>query len=344
LGRVDEALRQHRRAKELQPDYAEACFSESLAQLSQGDFGYGWENYEARWRTKEQTTMREYAQPFWTGETLKAGRLLIWGEQGLGDEVMFAGLLPEVMRSGNRCVLDCDRRLAPLLTRSFPGLEVLSDEPELGEIAAHLPMGSLPKLFRTSHGSFAATTSRYLAADPGKRERFRAGYGDGRRLGGLAWHTKNRKTGRARSIDLALFEPLWARSDIRWVSLQYGDHKALEDQVATAQAAVLVDRSVDQLSDVDGFAAQIAAMDMVVTIDNSTAHLAGALGVPVWLLLPFAPDWRWLQGCDSSPWYPSMRVFRQRERGDWRSVMQEVDCALALENFAHAIGEFAPLG
>jgi tetratricopeptide (TPR) repeat protein len=156
-GRLDEALRQHRRAKERQPDYAEACFSESLVQLAQGDFDNGWENYEARWRTKEQTPMREYEQPLWTGETLKAGWLLLWGKQGLGDEVMFAGLLPEVMQRGNRCVLDCDRRLRPLLARSFAGLEVLAGELPLEGIAAHLPIGSLPRLLRRSHGSFAAT-------------------------------------------------------------------------------------------------------------------------------------------------------------------------------------------
>jgi ADP-heptose:LPS heptosyltransferase len=169
-----------------------------------------------------------------------------------------------------------------------------------------------------------------LIADPVARERFRARYaetGNGR-LVGLAWHTNNRKTGRARSIDLRLFAPLLARPDIRWVSLQYGDHDVLENQAAETSAPILIDRPVDQFSDIDAFAAQIAAMDMAVTIDNSTAHLAGALGVPTWVLLPFAPDWRWLQAREDSPWYPTLRLFLQRQRGDWQSVVQSVQRVL----------------
>jgi hypothetical protein len=256
--------------------------------------------------------------------------LLIWGEQGVGDEIMFAGLIPDVIRTGNRCILDCDARLKPLFSRSFPGIAVVSgyqpdSEPE---ISAHLPSGSLPGLFRATSAAFATTTSPYLIADPDERDRFRARYADGRRLVGLAWHTNNRKTGRHRSIDLSLLAPLLARPDIRWVSLQYGVHDAVADQAAAARTPILIDRSVDQLSDIDVFAAQVAAMDLVVTIDNSTAHLAGGLGVPTWLLLPFAPDWRWLQAREDSPWYPAMRLFRQTKPGDWQPVVRSVDSAL----------------
>jgi hypothetical protein len=276
--------------------------------------------------------MRVYRQPLWTGETLAAGRLLIWGEQGIGDEIMFAGLMPDVIRTGNRCLLDCDARLKPLFARSFPGIDMVSgrapghdSEPD---VAAHLPSGSLPGLFRASLAAFGATTSPYLVADPLARERFRAHRTDGRRLVGLAWSTKNRTKGRDRSIDLSLFASLFARSDIRWVSLQYGDHDELESQAAAASAPILVDRSVDQFSDIDLFAAQIAAMDMVVTIDNSTAHLAGALGVPAFVLLPIVSDWRWLQACEDCPWYPTLRLFRQPRRGDWQSVLQAVQSAI----------------
>ncbi|HKN72988.1 MAG TPA: tetratricopeptide repeat-containing glycosyltransferase family protein [Terriglobales bacterium] len=358
LGKVDEALVQFRRALALQPDYAQAGFRESLTQLLKGDFASGWRNYERRWLSYPKdhgTPMRTYRQPLWTGEKwtgekLADGRLLIWGEQGVGDEIMFAGLIPDVLRSGNRCILDCDARLKPLFVRSFPGIGVISGcvsqqssgrssgqssgessghDPEL-DIAAHLPCGSLPGLFRATRAAFAATKSPYLVADPVERERFRARYShaDGRRLVGLAWHTNNRKTGRLRSIDLSLFAPLFGRRDIRWIGLQYGDHDALQSQVAAASAPIFIDRSVDQLSDIDVFAAQIAAMDMVVTIDNSTAHLAGALGVSTMVLLPFAADWRWLQTREDSPWYPSLRLFRQPRRGDWQSVMQRLTSAL----------------
>jgi tetratricopeptide (TPR) repeat protein len=339
LGKVDEALARFKIAVALQPDYSQAGFSVSLAQLLKGDFAAGWHNYEKRWQSEDHhTPRRNYSQPFWAGERLLSGRLLIWGEQGVGDEIMFAGLIPDVIRTNNCCVLDCDVRLQPLFARSFPEVDVISSradgydfehDPER-KIAAQLPCASLPGLFRSSSTAFAATKWPYLIADPAEREKFRARYrgglrnSDRNRLIGLAWHTNNRKTGSARSIDLSWLSPLLARQDICWVSLQYGDHAALESQAAAANARIHIDRSVDQLANVDLLAAQVAAMDMVITIDNSTAHLAGALGVHTWVLLPFAPDWRWLLEREDSPWYPTLRLFRQPKRGDWQSVVQRV--------------------
>ena len=334
--KVDEAIAAHQRALALNSDLPEPHYNLGLAQLLKGDFKSGWPNLEWRWQTKDhQTPMRDYARPLWTGEKIDSGRVLIWGEQGVGDEIMFAGLIPDAIRTGNRFVLDCDSRLQPLFARSFSEVEVVGrhhfgndlKDPE-SDLAAHLPSGSLRGLFRTSSDAFAATTSPYLLADPAVRDQFRARYADGRCLVGLAWYTRNQQTGHDRSIDLSLLAPLFELKNIQWVSLQYGDHDDLENQANAANAPVFVDRSVDQLADIDIFAAQIAALDMVITIDNSTAHLAGALGVPVWVLLPFARDWRWLQVREDSPWYPSMRLFRQPQRGDWQSVLQTVLSAL----------------
>jgi tetratricopeptide (TPR) repeat protein len=338
-GDVEEALLQFAKALDLRPEYAQAGFGEALAHLQGGDFATGWEKYERRWQSIDHDTpRRSYSQPLWAGGKLASGSLLLWGEQGVGDEVMFAGLIPDAVRSGNLCILDCDARLQPLFARSFPGIDVVSGcTPEShpqSKIASQLPSGSLPRLFRSSPSAFAATTSPYLIADPAEQQRLRARYTEGRRLVGLAWYTNNRKTGRQRSIDLSLLAPLSAQPGNRWISLQYGDHGLLEEQAAAAGAPILVDRAVDQLSDMDLFAAQIAAMDLVITIDNSTAHLAGALGVPVWVLLPFAADWRWLLNREDSPWYPTMRLFRQPGPGDWQSVVQSVDSALAEMNSA----------
>jgi tetratricopeptide (TPR) repeat protein len=331
MGNADGALERYRSALALNPDYAQAHFSESLAQLLKAEFASGWRNYEWRWRTKEHDTrMRPYPQPCWTGSNL-SGRLLIWGEQGIGDEIMFAGLIPEVIRTGNRCVLDCDPRLGPLLARSFPAVEVISSpapDHRVEDFDAHLPCGSLPALFRSNEAAFSATTCPYLVPDLLARDHFRASYSGERRVVGLAWYTRNRKTGRNRSIRLSLLAPLFAHNDIRWVSLQYGEPVALEAEAAAAKASLLIDRSVNQFADIDRFAAQIAAMDLVITIDNSTAHLAGALGIPTWLLLPFAPDWRWRETREDSPWYPSLRLFRQPKLGDWSTVIQNVCAAL----------------
>jgi tetratricopeptide (TPR) repeat protein len=333
-GKVDEALAQFAIALSLRSDYAQAGFGESLAQLLQGRFDVGWRNYERRWQSIDHDTpKRSYQEPAWAGNRLESGSLLIWGEQGVGDEIMFAGLIPDVLRTNNRCVLDCDARLRPLFARSFPSLTVVSGchpgtHPEL-EIASHLPSGSLPGLFRRTDLDFGAPTRAYLVADQANRDSLHTRYGDGRPLVGLAWHTNNRKTGRFRSIGLPLLAPLFTDPELRWISLQYGDSGQLEDQAASAGLSILVDRDVDQLSDMDLFAAQIAAMDLVITVDNSTAHLAGALGVPVWVLLPFAPDWRWLLQREDCPWYPTMRLFRQTKPGDWLSVVEKVKQALA---------------
>jgi Flp pilus assembly protein TadD len=323
LGRQDEALARFQRALSLEPDNAEIAFNLALAQLLRGDFSAGWVHYEQRWRSVDHDTpMRNYTQPLWTGEELPASRLLLWGEQGVGDEIMFAGLVPEVVCRGFRCILDCEQRLQPLFARSFPGVEVVSGYRK-EDFVAHLPCGSLPRILRTFNAS------PYLIADRERQSRFRSRYADGRVMIGLAWHTNARKTGSIRSIDLPNLAPLFAHPAIRWVSLQYGDYDVLKNQAAIACAPILFDRSVDQLLDMDGFAAQVAAMDMVITIDNATAHLAGALGVPVWVLLPFLPDWRWLMTGGGSSWYPSMRLFRQPQRGDWTSVVQRVNDRLS---------------
>ena len=339
-GDLDSSLTCHRRALALNPELAEAAAAEAMVLLMKGDYANGWHNFERRWQTRDyDTAMRAYPQPLWTGEPLEARRVLIWGEQGIGDEIMFAGLIPDVVRTGTSCVLDCDARLQPLFARSFPGVEVVrsgaADAADAGvDFAAHLPGGSLPGIFRSSAEAFSATTSPYLFADAETRTRLRNRYADGgktaesQKLIGLAWHTRNRKSGPQRSIGLELLAPLFAHPGLRWVSLQYGDHGELEAQAAAAQAPLLIDREVDQLADMDTFAAQVAAMDLVVTIDNSTAHLAGALGVPTWVLLPFAPDWRWLESGDESPWYPTMRLFRQTQAGDWLSVVQRVGLAI----------------
>ncbi len=332
-GQLDSSLVCYRRASGLNPLLAEAATAEAAVLLLRGDFAAGWRASERRWDTLDHDTPpRSYPWPRWNGEQTPSGRLLIWREQGIGDQIMFAGLIPDVIHSGVSCVLDCDPRLETLFARSFPKVVIApaltpGDHPEL-EIAAHLPCGSLPGLFRTSGAAFAATTSPYLVPDTMKRAMFRKRYFDGRKTVGLAWYTMNKKTGRIRSVDLSMLAPLFALLGVRWISLQYGGHDTLEKQAAAANAPVLIDHDVDQFTNVDEFAAQIAALDLVITIDNSTAHLAGALGVPTWVLLPFVPDWRWLLDRSDSPWYPSIRLFRQTKINDWQSVVQHVKNAL----------------
>ena len=325
---LDGALACFREALAAEPDHPRAGFAEALLLLLQGNFREGWAAYECRWASADHATpMRAYPQPRWQGQPVD-GSVLLWPEQGIGDEIMFSSAVPDAIRTGTRCILQCDARLQPLFARSFPEVEVISDS-DAGfdparEIAAQLPLGSLPGLYRRDRNEFASSASPYLRADPARREHYRSRYANGEKIVGLAWFSNNVKTGKDRSIDLEQVNPLLAVPGTRWISLQYGDLPTLGAEIAETDAAIYVDPEVDQLRDIDEFAAQVAAMDLVITIDNTTAHLAGALGVPVWLLLPFAPDWRWPECGGGSPWYPSMRIFQQPERGDWTSVVAEV--------------------
>ncbi len=326
-GHIESALQRFRDALVLEPEYANAHFGRALIHLLQARYAEGWAEYEWRWKSDQHSTRwRDIERPIWKGTRLPVGQLLLWGEQGIGDEILFAGLVPDAVATGNQCVLECDPRLVPLFARSFPEVTVMaSRSADRERITAHLPSGSLPGLFRRNPSDFMSTTPRYLCAEPAEVARFRERCRDRRHVVGLAWHTRNLKSGYRRSIDLSLMTLLFTRTDVRWVSLQYGDHDAIEREADAAGAPMLIDRTVDQLVDIDTFAAQVSAMDLVITIDNSTAHLAGALGVPVWVLLPFAPDWRWSEEREDCPWYPSMRLLRQPALGDWKSVVENAD-------------------
>ena len=333
LGRLEEALRSMATALEIQPGYPQARFGQALAQLRRGDYASGWRNYESRWQSPDHDTpWRAYPQPLWRGEKLASGRLLLWGEQGIGDETQFAGLIPEALRTGNSVVLDCDARLQPLFARSFPGVEVVSG---YGAAEAQLRRDSRPTADGQPAGTVSENGSRFC--------RHCLALSQGRSCGAgtlprplRRWAQADRasladaesKTSRRRSIALERLAPLFALSGIRWISLQYGTFNVLEEQAAAANAPLLIDRGVDQFANIDCFAAQVAAMDQVITIDNSTAHLAAALGRPVWLLLPFAADWRWLEARQESPWYPTLRLFRQSKPGDWEPVVEKLRASL----------------
>jgi ADP-heptose:LPS heptosyltransferase len=198
-------------------------------------------------------------------------------------------------------------------------------------VDVHVPMGGVARYRRRSIEGFPQHQG-YLSVDMPLSKRLRACYQQRRKkpVIGISWWTKAAKKGPKRSIDLAWLAPLTRRSDVEVVSLQYGDH--MEDLEA-CEGVVTVDKSIDQWQDLDGFAAQVAAMDVVLSIDNATVHMAGALNVPVITLLPKAADWRWLQGTSTSPWYPSMQLLRQQEMGNWQALqsaaMHAVDNVLA---------------
>ncbi|SMF44313.1 Tetratricopeptide repeat-containing protein [Azospirillum oryzae] len=332
-GRAGEALGAFEQAVNADGDAPQARFNRSIALLTLGRLAEGWDDYELGWAVPSGRFPRaEFPQPLWDGRPLGDGRLLVWGEQGLGDEVMFASLIPQLAGEGVRVVLDCDARLAPLLSRGLPGVTVVArrEPPDerltAPDVVAQIPAGSLPRLMRRRIEDFAGRQPAFLKADPGRvaelRRRLEDGRGDGRRLIGVSWSSKNAAVGHLRSIPLARLAKALERPDVGLVSLQYGD------VAAEAAAAGVTDPGLDAWGDIDGLAALIAAMDLVVSVDNSTVHLAGGLGRPAWALLPHSAEWRWMQGRHDTVWYPSVRLFRQTAPGDWDGVLRELGEAM----------------
>jgi tetratricopeptide (TPR) repeat protein len=343
LGRLDESIAALQRAIAFRPDYANAHWDLSLALLAGGNFSEGWKEYEWRWSSDHHRSPQlPTTRPVWEGAETANG-LLLWQEQGIGDTVMFLSLLQEISTHADPVIVQADRRLLPVLQRSFTPvpsaerdtLRLIQGRVEFSErsipvgedrYAHHLPLGSLPGHLRPSAQDFTRQPKRYLRADPLRsrslRERLRRG---GRLTCGISWRSSNPMIGNRKSLPLAALAAALARPEVRLVSLQYGD-------VATEIAAlrqergieVTVEPSVDNFRDIDGLASLIEACDLVISISCTTVHLAGALGKPTWVLLSDVPDWRWGLTGDSSLWYPSLRLFRQQRRGDWSTVLQQL--------------------
>jgi tetratricopeptide (TPR) repeat protein len=334
--RFEEAIAAYRRAQAVAPDNIDAHHFESFALLLLGRFEEGWEAYEWRLRTPDMAAKAaHYPQALWNGRRDLSGRLLIWNEQGVGDEIMFLSLLPELARK-MALLVECDARLVGLFRRSLPGIDFVARPSEgaaapdwPADIAAQTPAGSLMRHLRPNLASFATGSGAYLKPDPQRRDALRQRYGSDRLRVGLSWHTNAPNAGLRRRMALSTLLPLLRNPGARFVSLQYGDHAAEIAAVTEGGGKLLQDSTIDPWADLDGFAAQLAALDLVITIDNSTAHFAGALGVPCWVMLPHPPEWRWLLRRSDCVWWPTMRLFRQSEPGDWKPVITELTGLLA---------------
>jgi hypothetical protein len=298
--------------------------------LANGDYARGWEDYEMRNARGRGTGERAFPFPAWRGEELRPGAsLLVFAEQGLGDEIMFASCVPDLVARGFDCVIECDVRLAGLFARSFPAATVhgaardgdrrwLSDYPQ---IEAQCAIGSLPRLLRRSRAEFPPRDG-YLRADPQSvtRWRTRLARDTAGRSVGIAWRGGSASTrGDLRSVPLNVLAPLFAIPRLTFVNLQRDAGNAIEEITATYGANVL--NYAEALTDVEETAALLNALDCVITVDNSVAHLAGALGCPTWIMLAYSADWRWLRTQAECLWYPSATLWRQSAPGDWAGVI-----------------------
>ncbi len=326
------------RALALRPDDAEMHYNRALAHLAVGDLDRAWADFAWRWKQRKFKP-RPFPQPWWDGSR-PAGRILAWGEQGIGDEVLAAGMLGDLAgRAPAGIVLECDRRFVPLIRRSFPDIVAVprsdpaAPETAAPDIVAQVPVGDLHLHLRRRRGDFRPH-SGYLRADPAQtaqlRRRYKAAGGGagGPLLVGISWQSTNPRLGVGKSLGLAEWTPILQAPGVTFVSLQYGDVAREAAAAADATGArILVDPEIDSLVDIDGFAAQVAAMDLVVTVSNTAVHFAGALNRPAWLMLPRGNGllWYWLmcQG-EACPWYPSIRVFRQDREGDWSGMVERL--------------------
>jgi tetratricopeptide (TPR) repeat protein len=321
------------------PALAEAAFNLACCDLRAGDLAAGWARFGARAGADPASfanggTMPPHI-PLWRGEDLAGKTLLIWGEQGLGDQILFAGFLPSL--AARKIVLACAPRLVPLFARAFPHVAVLPQDDALPaglegrQIDVQVPLADLGRHVWPAR---LPPTPRpaFLQADPERtavlRRRYRDWAGHGL-LVGLSWHSRRATAGPRKSLPLAARAPILRVPGVAFVSLQYGETEA--DLAAAGQSGVAVhaDPEVDATHDLPGLAAQIAAVDLVITVSNTTAHLAGALGGPVWTLAPVGGGslWYWFRGHDpwqQSPWYPAMRVYHQPHPGAWEPLLHRV--------------------
>ncbi|MEK9969143.1 MAG: tetratricopeptide repeat protein [Ferrovibrio sp.] len=320
LGQVEDARASYRDALARQPNDPETQWNYALAALAAGDFAAGWQAYAWRWRkAAPPLPHRAWPWPAWTGNDIANKRLLIWGEQGLGDRLLLLQFLPGLIEDGAKVTLETDPRLIPLLRRSFPGVEFAAEgthaDPALLQQSfdGHRPLGDLAVTVPPGRPVLRADTARALALG----DKYRNGSRD--RLIGLSWRSANPTLGAAKSLSIADLAPLAKAAGLRFVCLQYGatpeEHAALS---ALFGDRYIVDPDIDTQNDLAGLADQIAALDLTVTVSNVTAHIAGALGRPVWVMAP--PVGRSLffylmATGEGTPWYPGMRILR-RDHGE----------------------------
>ena len=322
--RLQEARRHYDRAVTLEPGLGNARWNRSLLDLLEGKFESGWQDYDVR-RFRKQTAPRSFSQPIWRGEPLNGARILLHAEQGLGDAIQFMRYAPLVQAAGGKVILDVKPSLVRL-ARQLSGVDdLIATGDPLPEFAWQCPLLSLPSAFKTNLKSIPGQVPYLSAPEEARQSADQLAWPDSGRRIGLVWSGNSEYTeDRSRSIRLSTFKSLLQLDGFHFFSLQFGSAASQRKEVEPA--IVDLTTSIDDFADT---AALIEKLDLVISVDTAVAHLAGALAKPVWTLLPFAPDWRWMLDREDSPWYPSMRLFRQPQTGDWESVIERVTVELA---------------
>ena len=326
LGDNDEALACFKTTLELNPDHPDCRWDRSLSLLQKGEFKEGFEEYEWRWKLAGNPPS-DFTQPLWDGSEFKGKTILLYQEQGFGDMIHFARYIPLVKEKGGAVIVETQPELARLFSTIEGVGQVVNKGSDLPKFDVHLPMMSLARVFGTTLETVPAAIP-YLKPPEAHAAKLPATLGDSRKIG-IAWasHPTHKNDSR-RSCPFRHFIELTGVTDTRLYSLQTGP--AVADITENRCEALITDIG-SKMRDFAETAGVIAELDLVVTVDTAIAHLAGALGKPAWVALSYPGDWRWMQGRDDNPWYPSARLFRQQRPGDWDGVFERIRQALAEE-------------
>ncbi|HEY1934598.1 MAG TPA: tetratricopeptide repeat-containing glycosyltransferase family protein [Acetobacteraceae bacterium] len=327
LGRFEGALEHYQAAIRAQPSNANARYLEALALLALGDFSRGWRKHEARWYAElGQDKRRTFPQPYWLGEDSLAGRtILLHQEQGFGDTVQFLRYVPMVAARGATVLVEV---LAPLtrLVAEMPNVAGVSNREEIPpHFDMHCSLMSMPRAFRTGIDTIPAAVP-YLRAPPSQIAEWRDRLGSPRGVRRIAFAWSGSVGGAwNRNMDLKFLLPLFERTDCEFHVAQIGVLDEEYDQLRAAPGVIDHSRTIEDFADV---AALVSLVDMVISVDTALAHLAGAMGSPVWTMLPLGADYRWMTHRLDTPWYPTMRLFRQQRMNDWPGVVADIGRAL----------------
>jgi tetratricopeptide (TPR) repeat protein len=326
---LESAIHHFKTAIRLLPHKPDYHWNFSLTLLKNGDFKQAWEHFEWRWRLDYFTNLPEtLGKPLWSGQALNEQSIFIYAEQGLGDTLQFVRYLPLIPKTSGKIYFQCQAPLIPLLKIDFPDIEYSkTDDPMPNGIDVQAPLMSLPGIMGTQSHNIPSNIP-YLHPEPERQRIWKHKIETHAKSNhykiGIVWagnpdHARDKE----RSCSLDHFQPLFELPNLQWFSLQ----KERNEEAADYPKIINL---MDEVNDFSDTAAFISQLDLIISVDTSVVHLAGAMGIPTFVLLAYSPDWRWLLEKNTSDWYPSLRLFRQAIAFDWYSVF--ADIAFALEN------------
>jgi len=333
IGQFDKALTTYNKAIELDPKNDFPRWYRSFSNLLLGNFEQAWKDYEYGFTCGDRL-VRNLSFPTWHPQGNFSDDLLVIAEQGVGDQIMFASCLQDLQKNHKHIILECERRLKPLFKRSFPNITVVGTKQNkeinwisnYPNISSQIAIGSLPYFFRNDFSEFPNQQS-YLSADQDAVQKWQARYeklGPGYKIG-ISWRAGNKVETKKRSSELLSWLPLLKTKNCYFINLQYGNHKDEIDQFQQETGIQIHDwDDSDSMQNIDDFAAQIKALDLVISMGNTNVHLAGSLGVPAWCIIPYVPSWRWLFQGSRSPWYQSVKIYRQATMNNWTDTIKTV--------------------